>query len=164
MKCTGCLLVVLAVAAAGCGDDESPEKTGGGDGNGTANKTDGGSAIPGSRSVSLPKDLPADIPIYPGARAIHHATVKDGFKKRIATTIQFETTDGVQKVHAFYEKTLKEQSWQIEHSASNLTTKAVAAGVSAKKDKRLLSVSINAIPGRSAGTTRILLYYSRPDE
>ncbi len=137
-----CLMIAVAVVAVGCGDAETTKSKGGN----VNNKRSSGRKV-----VLLPDDLPADVPVYPGAKPTYVGTSEGGIRQSPSTSIQLETTDSVGKVRAFYEKKMLDLSWTIDHKAP--------AMLSAKKGKRYLVVTIGEMP-RSPGTIGITTIYN----
>jgi hypothetical protein len=144
MARTFCLMIAAAVVAVGCRDAETP-KSNGGNVNGNAKRGSG------RKAVSLPDDLPADVPIYPGAKPTHVGTSEGGIRQSPSTSLQLETTDSVGEVCAFYEEQMQDQSWTIGYK-----TPAI---LNAKKGKRNLNVTIVEMP-RSPGTVAITIIYN----
>jgi len=138
------LVVLATVVAAGCGRTETP-KSPDGNTNGSA-KPD-----PARKAVSLPADLPDDIPVYPGAEPVFVGQSEGGIRQSSSTSLQLETTDSVEAVRTFYEKQMQDQSWAIGH-----TTPAM---LNAKKGERNLNVTIVENP-RSPGTVVITIVYN----
>ena len=141
MKHTICLMV--DAVCAGCGDSDPP-----------SGNTDGGEDDSGRPAVALPDDLPADIPVYPGAKPVYVGSSEGGIRQSPVTSIQFETTDSVEMVQEFYVKALEEHSWTIAHQSSNALT--------ADKGERNLNVTFVELPDRD-GTVGLAIIYNRPD-
>jgi len=134
------LTTVMIGVGPGCGDSELAEPS-------SVEKhrtvtgpehlpSDANVAVPGDNrekrppccpTVSLPEDLPPDVPILPGARPVHV-----GHDKSLSA-IQLETTKSVEEVITFYAMELERRGWSIFHTTSAL--------VHAKKpDKRIVQV------------------------
>ncbi len=105
--------------------------------------------VAGSGSgVALPEGFPGDVPIYPGAKPITSAKMKD------TMTAVLTTDDPVAKVSQFYAEKLKDGGWSIEGTF----TTADSGMVSAKKDTR----TCMAQASRSGALTNITLAVSVP--
>ena len=126
-----CPVITLAILVAGCGDTaiSTSDRVG-------SDQTDAPGGL-GLTQVALPKTLPADIPIYPGAKPIHVGTSEGGIRQSPATFIQMTSTASLNKVHAFYKKSLKDRSWKIKHSSSNSSPAISSAMVAARKGKAI---------------------------
>jgi len=136
--------LIVAAVCAGCGDSEPPSRS----------TVGGGEDDSGRPAVALPDDLPADIPVYPGAKPVYVGSSEGGIRQSPATSIQFETTDSVESVQDFYVRELEEHSWTIAHQSSNALT--------ADKGERNLNVTFVELPGRD-GTVGLSFNYNRPD-
>ncbi|MBI3950017.1 MAG: hypothetical protein HY314_06140 [Acidobacteria bacterium] len=87
----------------------------------------------GESGVSLPKDLPADMPIYPGSSVVSSATLGEN-----ARLVSLKTNDGVEKVMDFYDAKLKDNGWEIQTRVSTQQGNLLQA----KKEARHLTVGI----------------------
>lgn len=93
--------------------------------------------------VALPDAFSKDIPLYPGATPVSHATGKDG------QSVLFLTADGAAKVTAFYQENLKMQGWKTEAEATTDTH----AMLTNTKDNRTLTV----VAAQGDGGTHLIL-------
>lgn len=151
MKHTFYLIVAVTFFAIGCGDTASPSSDHS-DSEATSEIVTQGYGV---LSVSLPDDLPDDIPMYSGAKPIYLAKSKGRKRQPPMTTINLESTDTVKKIHAFYEKEMQSGQWMIDKKSPTSLT--------AKIGKRYLHVFLLDIPKRP-GTTVISVTYSRNDK
>lgn len=96
-----------------------------------------------------PTAFPADVPVYPGARL----TAGAAFAGSGETTfgMEWESLDGIDKVHAFYASKLNQGDWTI--SFSGATGTAFTAVFSKKGSKETGVVAADG----SSGVTKISL-------
>ena len=76
-----------------------------------------------SRANELPRDFPADIPTYPGARSKGGLAVPGA-----SSLIAFQTYDDPKKVYGFYRESLQENGWSIEEESEDQSRLAVRKG------------------------------------
>lgn len=98
--------------------------------------------------VSLPDNLPKDVPIYPGSTANMTNQVQG------INTVVLETSASLEKVVSFYEDKIKANGWKV-----NVNTKLAAANtIQASKDgDRKLIVTV--VKKTRDGKTSIMLQY-----
>ena len=99
-------------------------------------------------AVSIPSGFPADVPIYPGARL----TAAASFTGTGQTTwgMNWETSDSVAKVQAFYASKLSQGDWNISFSGN--TGASFSASFNRKSNSKF--GGILSADG-SSGVTRI---------
>ena len=103
----------------------------------------------------MPANFPTDVPVYPGARLTAGASFTS--TGVVSWGMEWETLDGIQKVHDFYATKLSAGGWTITFTASSGTAFAAT----------FTSTSNSAIKGvlgadGSSGVTKISLYLSEP--
>jgi hypothetical protein len=82
--------------------------------------------------VDLPDDFPDDVPIYPGAIAIHAMSMPDSF------IITLVTPDPAPGVIDSYRQSLEDSGWEV----GDAITSPVTSTFRAAKDQRYLNVTI----------------------
>ena len=100
--------------------------------------------------MPLPADFPADLPIYPGARLT--AAAKFSANGETTWGMEWETLDGIDKVHAFYAARLSQGDWTIQFGGA--VASAFAATFTRKSDAKVSGV-LSA--DSSSGVTKISL-------
>jgi hypothetical protein len=100
--------------------------------------------------VPMPRDFPADFPIYPGARLTAGASFASS--GQVAWGMEWQTLDGVAKVQAFYTKELAQGDWTAKFSSNS--SGSFAATYSRKSDSH---VGGTLAANSTSGATKILL-------
>jgi hypothetical protein len=96
-----------------------------------------------------PAGFPGDVPVYPGARLTAGASFGSGGETTWG--MEWETLDGVDKVHAFYASKLNQGGWTISFSGG--TTTAFSAVFSRTGSRETGVVAADG----SSGVTKISL-------
>lgn len=98
----------------------------------------------------MPADFPSDVPIYPGARLT--AGAKFPTNGKVDWGMEWETLDGIDKVHTFYADRLSQGDWTIQFSG------ATGASFSAVFTRKSNDKSAGIVGGdASSGVTKISL-------
>jgi hypothetical protein len=87
--------------------------------------------------VKVPEDFPKDIPVYPGATAIVHQSVKNG------RYLQLKMSDAADKVTTFYQEKLKAEGWKQVSESRSESPRSGSTLLMNSKDKRTLSVVVS---------------------
>ena len=106
-------------------------------------------------AVTPPAGFPADVPIYPGARLTAAASFAS--PGQVAWGMEWQTSDPVDKVQAFYKTKFSQGDWQITFNGS--ANQAFSANFSRKSNPK--SVGMLGADG-SSGITKITLSLSVP--
>ncbi len=140
-----CILLAVALIVAGCGRSKTytgpngekmtiSDKGGDMEFSLTGKNGEKVQVSTNRKGVSLPNDFPKDAPVYPGATIVQSLKMKEGF------SIMLKSADSTEKIKQYYEKTLKEQGWDIEN-AMNMEQVTM---LHSKKENRTLTVSITS--------------------
>jgi hypothetical protein len=98
----------------------------------------------------MPVGFPSDVPIYPGARLT--AAAAFGSNGQATWGMEWETLDGVDRVHTYFADKLSQGDWTIQFSgASGQSFAAVFTRKSNSKSTGLLGAD------GSSGVTKISL-------
>ena len=98
----------------------------------------------------MPADFPVDVPIYPGARLT--AGAKFPTNGKVDWGMEWETRDGIDKVHTFYADKLSQGDWTIQFSG------ATGASFSAVFNRKSNDKSAGIVGAdASSGVTKISL-------
>jgi hypothetical protein len=106
-------------------------------------------------AVTPPAGFPADVPIYPGARLTAAASFAS--PGQVAWGMEWQTSDPVDKVQAFYKTKFSQGDWQITFNGS--ANQAFSANFSRKTNPK--SAGMLGADG-SSGITKITLSLSVP--
>ena len=98
------------------------------------------STVPDPEALGVEGALPDDVPVPPGAQALHPPLVASG-----TTRASFEVNDPIKSVQAFYKARLAESGWSIE-AEKELDSQLL---MSAKKGTRELSLAMSESAGRT---------------
>lgn len=105
--------------------------------------------------VPTPSGFPSDLPVYPGARLTAAAPFTSS--GLVTFGMEWETLDGVDKVHAFYASKLNQGDWTISFSGTT------AAGFNAVFSRKSNSRVIGTVGADgSSGVTKISLSLVMP--
>jgi hypothetical protein len=115
-------------------------------------QTKEGSAVLGA---GIPKDLPAWVPLYPGAEAIGSGTGQTA--TGLGGTLQLKSADSADKILQFYQDTLKKAGMQVglPGRQSEKAGWVWVLSASNQDNKRNLSVTLTGI----GNGTQIMLIY-----
>jgi len=139
---TGILVVLLALALAGCGDkaaEEITEKVAGDaiggdvevDDETVTITTDEGEATISGGEGALAEGFPEEFPIYDGATVKASAVVETGGKTQYSATLG--TSDPVGDVYDWYKSELSSNGWTIQNDMHVTTGDGESAVLAAKK-------------------------------
>lgn len=92
--------------------------------------------------------VPAWVPHYPGARAESFSTVEAG--SEVSGTFTIRTSDSVEQVLAFYERTLTDGGFAVEKSTME-SASATGGNLTAKADDRSLNIALAWQEGETQG-------------
>jgi hypothetical protein len=106
-------------------------------------------AAPGANS--LPRDLPADVPSYPGASVVGSSRAPEQ-----GVLITFQSKDTPAQVFEFYRQRLADQGWSVEGEMSSADQQMLIAGKRDRKASVLVSAS-------EAGITEITLTLTKEE-
>jgi hypothetical protein len=84
---------------------------------------------------SLPKDWPADMPVYKPAKIVGSSAIK-GQGDTTSLSLALESSDAVDKIREFYQKNLASNGWEVNESASTALEGNESALLTAAKQKR----------------------------
>lgn len=135
-----CLVSACSLSNGTAGTSESPAPT-------SAAQLDG--------QVVMPPSFPHDVPIYPKARL----TAAAGFPSSGPTSwgLEWETTDSLAKVRAYYQTNLNKGDWTITFNAT--TSDAFAATFARKSDR---NVNGTLAASSAGGVTKIQMSLLSP--
>jgi len=157
---TGVLVVLLALALAGCGGDKAAEEIteqvageaiGGDvevDDDTVTVTTDEGQATISGGEGALAEGFPEEFPIYDGATVKASAAVETGGATQYTATLG--TSDPVGDVFDWYKSELSSNGWSIENEMRVSTGEGESAVVSAKKDGMEAAATIAEDGGETA--------------
>ncbi len=136
---------LLLTLTYGCGDKKgaSDAKEGGAATNeattstGDEKKDAGSEAATSSGGGDASSSLPADVPVYPGAKKDQEAKVGN------QTLVSYTSADAVDAIHAFYSKEVPGAGWTV---AADVNAAGAGATISAAKDGWNLAVAIAPNP------------------
>lgn len=107
----GVILTLALVVGSACGGSTSSSTS---NSSPKASGTGGGNLDP---QVSLPINFPSDFPVYAGARLVSAGTFTSNGTS--TWSMDWETSDSVDKVQAFYTAKLAEGDWAISFSGGS---------------------------------------------
>ncbi len=115
-------------------------------------QTKEGSAVLGA---GIPKDLPAWVPLYPGAEAVGSGTGQTA--TGLGGTLQLKSADSADKILQFYQDTMKKAGMQVglPGQQSEKAGSVMVLSAANQDNKRSLSVTLTGI----GNGTQILLIY-----
>jgi hypothetical protein len=143
------LVLVLGLAAAGCGKKDKAAKADAEEAThafsllGEGKDADATTVSVSHGPASIPPNFPKDVPL-PEKAAVSHVAAD-----RSQTAINMTVASSVRDVTAFYKSSLKEKGWEVSPQLES----PVQAILSATKEGRVVSVAL----GQSDGTTTIEL-------
>lgn len=139
------IAVVLIAVASACGGAPSASSV---SPSASAKASPAGGPSKLDPEVAMPADFPSDVPIYPGSRLT--AGAKFPTNGKVDWGMEWETLDGVDKVHAFFASKLSQGDWTIQFSGATGTS--FSAVFTRKSNDR--STGIVGADG-SSGVTKI---------
>lgn len=109
-------------------------------------KTKEGEAEIETGSKKLPKDWPADMPIYKEAKITSSSSIK-GEGGSASLSVALETSDGVESVKDFYQKNLVDKKWEVTQMAATSQDGEEGAMLSTSKGDLTGIITIQGSPG-----------------
>ena len=119
-------------------------------------KSKNGEVTIGGASIS---DLPAWVPVYPGAASNQGAGMRNENNGAVNGAIALESTDPVAKIKAFYEEQLKTAGFKVESNEISADGKQTII-LNGTNDSTTSKVNVMATT--EAGKTAVMLNYSGP--
>jgi len=108
-------------------------------------------AANGEGGVELSKDLPADVPIYPGSTVKMQALRGKG--ETCTGMLQLRTKNSVETVDAYYRKQLDAQGWTVPKKGGSLPgTANKLSTVMARKEKENRRLTAQIIKDKEGQT------------
>jgi hypothetical protein len=133
LAATGLLALALGLA---CGGEDSAAPMAAGEAPARIEIPEVVVEEPGSAEVAqneLPRDYPADLPTFPGAKPTTSMLIPGG-----TGMVVFSAASPVEEVSAFYAKALPEQGWTVKQTSED------GKRIQASKDQRSATVSIES--------------------
>jgi hypothetical protein len=109
------------------------------DGPTTYNYKSGDGSVTVGASAKLPDGWPSDVATYPGA-TIQYSAASNPTTGKSGSMVASLSSDGVDKVVAYFKSTLPSQGWKIEQTMQASGSTIIAA----TKDTRTLGMSVTS--------------------
>ncbi len=127
----GTLVIVVALALGGCGDEEKAGEVKVNEGSVTVTTDDGTATLAGGEG-RLAEGFPEEFPVYDGA-AVQSSTAFDGDGQAQYSAV-LVTSDSMADVYAWYETQLPSSGWTIVNAVEVNTADAATSMLSATRE------------------------------
>lgn len=121
-------------------------------------KGENGETISFGENVTIPSDLPSDVPVYPGATAKSSSLSKNNTEAALVLS----TSDDATKVRDWYKDEATKRGW-TQTVSMELEANNFVLGYKMEKDGKSLTLSINIAPS-SDGNKETAIIVARSEQ